>query len=103
MKRFLIKYRLTNGHEEAWRQDIARFVAALDADPALAGRITYRAMKNRDGADYYHLATAIDEEAAKALGRAEFFKAYTELTRRVSGGEVEVLPLEVIGETATVA
>ena len=60
-------------------------------------------MKNRDGADYYHLATAVDEAAAKALGQAEFFKAYTELTRRVSGGAVEVLPLEVIGETATVA
>jgi len=103
MKRFLIKYRLRNGQEETWRQDIARFIAALDAEPALAGKITYRAMKNRDGADYYHLATAVDDEAVKALGRSEFFKAYTELTRSVSGGEVEVLPLEVIGETATVA
>ena len=103
MKRFLIKYRLSDGEEATWRQDVARFIAALDADPALAGKITYRAMKNRDGADYYHLATAVDEAAAKALGQAEFFKAYTELTRRVSGGAVEVLPLEVIGETATVA
>ena len=102
MKRFLIKYRLNHGEEAKWRQDIARFIATLDADPALAGKITYRAMKHRNGADYYHLATAVDEEAVKALGQAEFFKAYAELTRRVSGGEVEVLPLDVIGETATV-
>lgn len=103
MKRFLIKYRLSNGQEEAWRQDVARFIAALDADPTLAGKITYRALKHRDGNDYYHLATAVDDAAGKALSQAEFFKAYTELTRRVSGGEVEVLPLELVGETATVA
>jgi hypothetical protein len=103
MKRFLIKYRLSNKSEAAWREDIARFIAALDADPALASKITYRALKHRDGDDYYHLATAVDDAAGKALGQAEFFKAYTELTRQASGGEVEVLPLELVGETATVA
>jgi hypothetical protein len=100
MKHFLIKYRLSNGTEETWRKDIARFVAGLEADPALSGKISYRATKHREGADYYHLATAADDEAVKALGQSPFFKAYTELTRKVSGGEVEVLPLEVIAETA---
>ena len=79
MKHFLIKYRLSNGSQDEWRQDIEQFIAALDADPALKGKISYRAMKNRDGADYYHLATAVDDDAVKALGRSEFFKAYTEL------------------------
>jgi DDE domain len=36
---------------------------------------------------------------AKALGQREFFKSYTEATRRVADGEVEVLPLEAIAET----
>ena len=103
MKHFLIKYRLSNKSEEAWRKDIARFVAALEADPALAGKISYCATKRRDGADYYHLATAVDDDAVKALGESEFFKTYSELTRSVSGGELEVLPLEVIAQTAAPA
>jgi hypothetical protein len=101
MKHFLIKYRLTDGTEETWRKDIARFVAGLDGDPALKGKISYRATKHRDGDDYYHLATALDDEAVRALGQSEFFKAYTKLTHSVSGGGVEVLPLEIIAETAS--
>jgi len=58
MKQFLIKYRLKNGSEERWHQDIVRFISALDNDPALRGKISYRCMKSRGGSDYYHLATA---------------------------------------------
>jgi hypothetical protein len=39
VKQFLIKYRLKNGSEEQWHQDIARFISALDNDPALHGQI----------------------------------------------------------------
>jgi len=100
MKHFLIKYRLSARPEDVWRLDVARFVAALDADPKLSGKITYRAMKRRDGPDYYHLASAVNDEAVKALGESAFFKAYTDLIRLVAGGEVEVVPLEVIAEIA---
>ena len=98
MKQFLIKYRLKNGSEEQWRADIARFIASLDADPALKG-ISYRCMKRRDGTDYYHLATAADDAAIKALQSQEFFSRYTEQTKHAGGGEVEVLPLEIVAET----
>ena len=98
MKQFLIKYRLKNGSEPQWHADIARFIAALDADPALKG-ITYRCMKHRGGTDYYHLATAADDEAVKALQSRDFFSRYTEQTKHTAGGEVEVLPLDVVAET----
>jgi len=99
MKHFLIKYRLKNGSPEQWHQDIARFISALDDDPALRGRISYRCMKGRGGSDYYHLAAAADDDAVKALQSREFFSTYTERTKHVAGGEVEVLPLEIIAET----
>ena len=99
MKRFLIKYQLRNGTTEEWHGDIARFIAALDADPGLQGRISYRCMRSRDGKDYYHLAAAVDETAIKDLQSRDFFKSYTERTRLVSGGTVEVLPLDIIAET----
>jgi len=53
MKQFLIKYRHTTGTTEDWHREIASFIASLDGDPALKGKIGYRCMKGRDGADYY--------------------------------------------------
>jgi hypothetical protein len=99
MKYFLIKYRLANGSQDAWHHDIAEFIAALDGDPALQGKISYRCMKSRDGIDYYHLAAAADEQAIKALQERAFFSRYTEKTKLVAGGAVEVLPLEIVAET----
>jgi hypothetical protein len=99
MKHFLIKYRFKSGSKEEWHQEIARFIATLDNDPALKGKIAYRCMKAKEGADYYHWAAPVDDAALKALQGNEFFRRYTEKTKLVAGGEVEVLPLEIIAET----
>jgi hypothetical protein len=99
MKYFLIKYRLKNSSTEAWHKDISDFIAALDGDPVLHGKISYRCMKSRNGDDYYHLAAAADEQAVKALQQSPFFARYTEKTKHAAGGAVDVLPLEIIAET----
>jgi hypothetical protein len=99
MKSFMIKYRFKSGSEDQWHQDIARFISALDDDPALVGKISYRCLKTRDQADYYHLATVTDDDVVKALQSRAFFKRYTEQTNHAGGGEVEVLPLETVAET----
>src|SRR5271155_1152745 len=99
MKQFLIKYRLQNVTPEAWHREVADFIAALDSDPALQGKISYRCMKSRDGSDYFHLATVVDDEAAKALQTRAFFTSYKEKTSRAGGGSLEVLPLELVAET----
>jgi hypothetical protein len=101
MKHFLIRYRFEHGTPADWHQEIRRFIAALDGDPELAGKISYRAMRIRDDdTSYLHLAAAADDAAVKMLGERAFFKHYTEQTELVSGGSVEVLPLEIIAETA---
>jgi len=99
MTHFLIKYRFTSGTEEEWHREVARFIAEIDSDPALSGKITYRCMKSRTGPDYYHLASAADDQAVKALQEREFFKRYSERTKLVAGGELDVVPLVIIAET----
>jgi hypothetical protein len=99
MKQFLIKYRLEEGSEELRREQIDAFIAALDGDRALKGKISYRCMRVRGEPDYYHLAEAADDEAVQALQSREFFSRYTDQTDVAAGGKVEVLPLEVIAET----
>jgi hypothetical protein len=101
MKHFMIKYRFANGTTQDWHREIARFIAALDSDPELKGRISYRCMKNRDDQNYFHLAAATDEAAVKTLQSRDFFKAYTEKTRQVAGGDVTVTPIELIATTPT--
>lgn len=100
MKQFLILYGRKNGSEEAWHQEVANFIAALDNDPVLKNEISYCCLKAGDASErYYHLASAADEKAIKTLGEREFFKNYKEATSAVAGGHVEVLPLEIIART----
>ena len=100
MKHFMIKYQFANGAPEEWHAEIISFIAALDNDPELKRKISYRVMKNRDDSGYCHLAAAADEQAIKTLQARDFFKHYTEKTRQVAGGEVVVTPIELIAETA---
>jgi len=100
MKHFMIRYRFLNGTQTEWHQAIAQFISALNDDPDLKGKISYRCMKIRDDEAYYHLATAADDHAIKVLQQREYFKRYTEATKHVAGGDVVVSPLEIIAETA---
>jgi len=99
MKTFLISYSLKEGTETQRRQEMEAFIAALQADPTLKGRIGYRCMKAKDGAAYYHLATTFDEGANAELQSKDFFKRYSEQTKRCAGGTVTVTPLEIVAET----
>jgi hypothetical protein len=100
MKHFMIKYQFANGTTEQWHREIEKFIAAIDSDPELKGKICYRCMKNRDDSNYTHLAAAADEQAIKALQARDFFRHYTERTRQVAGGDVVVTPIELIAETS---
>ena len=101
MKYNMIRYQFANGTPEDWHGEVARFIAALDGDPELKGKIGYRVMKNRDDSSYYHIASVADDAAVKILQSREFFKVYQAKTRSVAAdGQVTVTPIEVIAETA---
>ena len=111
MKQFLIKYRRTNGSTEDWHREIARFIAGIDADPALAGKVGYRCMKARDGDDYFHIATVHDDSGRVALQERACFKHYTKASgvrrhvevrrsRRCRDGCMTTIPREMRHEFA---
>ena len=103
MKHFLIKYRFQNGTTEDWHREIKRFIAAIEGDPALRGKVGYRCMKAGDGSGYYHLASVADDTASQAVQSRDFFSHYKERTNFFSGGAAEVVPLELVAETQAVA
>jgi hypothetical protein len=101
MKYNMIKYQFANGTPEDWHREVARFIAAIDGDPDLKGKMSYRVMKNRDDSSYFHLAAVADDQVVKTLQSREFFKAYQAKTRNVAaGGQVTVTPIDLIAETA---
>jgi len=101
MKYSIIRYQFANGTAEDWHREVASFIAALDSDPDLKGRISYRCMKNRDDSGYFHLAGAADDAAIKTLQSRDFFKAYQAKTHAVAADcNVTVTPVELIAETA---
>jgi hypothetical protein len=99
MKYSMIKYQFTSGSTEDWHREIDRFIAALDNDPELKGKISYRCMKNRDDGGYTHLAAAADDAAIKTLQSRDFFQHYRDKTKQVAGGNVTVTPIDLIAET----
>jgi hypothetical protein len=70
MKHFMIKYQFANGTTEDWHREIGRFIAALDSDPELTGKIVYRCLKNRDDSSYFHLASAADNRPSRRCSSA---------------------------------
>jgi hypothetical protein len=101
MKRFLIRYTfsLDDDSVDEWHEHVAAFIAEIENDPELTGRLSYRCLKIRDGREYLHLAEPTDDEAIAVLQGREYFKRYTEESKRVGGGSIEVSPLETIAET----
>ncbi len=102
VKHVLIRYHLDQGSMADWHRDIEMFIACLESDPELREKITYRAMRTPDN-DYYHMATAVDQDAADLLAERAYFEYYTGRTSQVSAGQVSVIPLEVVAETRVVA
>lgn len=100
MKSFLIKYHRTQAGRDQWHQAIAEFIAALDNDPELKNRISYRCMTTGEDGNYYHIASPADDQAVKSLQLRDYFKRYTEKTKQVAGGDVVVAPLEIVAQTA---
>ncbi len=100
-KRFLIRYTFSLDDDAVadWDVHVATFISEIENDPALCGRLSYRCLKVRDSHDSLHLAEAADDEAINTLQGRESFKRYPAQTKRVSGGSVEVSPLETIAET----
>lgn len=99
MPQSIIAYTFRSGSEDEWRRRIATMVGQMNADPDLKGRIAYRVLKERSGQRYWHVASAVDDAALKALQSKDYFRSYQAATREASGGAVEVIGTETVAET----
>ena len=100
MKHFLIKYRFKDGS----RGGVARADRAVHRrrrgrrDPERPDRLSLHESRQRVRRVLPPRRHRRTTKLRKALQSRDFFKAYTDETKRVSGGTLEVLPLAIIAE-----
>ena len=75
------------------------FIEAIDLDPSLRGRISYRSFKGADGVSFYHMTAAEDAGAIAELREKPFFKQYAARMREVAQGGPEFTQMQLIGGT----
>jgi hypothetical protein len=95
----LIEYRIKEP-SKTWESEVVPFIEAIDGDPSLRGRISYRCLKQQDGVSFCHFAAASDESAVEELKRKPFFKPYSERLRAVAESGPKFTKVAVIGGTA---
>jgi len=88
----MVEYEVEAGMEaeaDAVRAAFLKAVAEWDPD-----RFTYRVLsKGGEGRAYVHLAWLDSPETQQRLFETEFFKAFDDGMRRISGGSVNATPL----------
>ena len=89
----------TQGPSEEWEREVNAFIAAIDGDPSLRGRISYRCFKEKDGVSFYHAAAAVDDAAVADLKEKPFFKPYSTKLRAVAKSGPEFTQMQLVGGT----
>ena len=95
----LIQYNY-DGDEGAWMAAVEEFTAAIDADPALAGKFSYRVNIAADGVGRVHVGRWDAEETVAHLQGQDFFKRFAAKIGEFAGGAPNATRLRLAAETA---
>ena len=77
------KYR---GDEIAWEQATSDFIAAVDQDPAVAGKFCYQVGVADDGETRFHWGRWEDPETLAHVQAQDYFKIFAAKVREFAGG-----------------
>ncbi len=99
MDGILIQYNY-DGEEAPWLAAVEAFIAAVDGDPALAGKFSYRVNVASDGVGRVHVGQWDSEETLAHLQSQEFFKTFAGKIGEFSGGGPNASRMRLAAETA---
>jgi len=99
MHGILIQYNY-DGDEGTWLAAMEDFVAAIDADPALRGKFSYRVNVAADGVGRVHVGQWDSDETLAHLQSQPFFKTFAGKVGEFSGGGPNAGRMRLAAETA---
>ena len=94
----LIRYTVKAPTDE-WEREVLAFIQAIDREPSLCGRVSYRCFRQADGVSYCHVAAAVDDSAVDDLKQKPFFKPYSARLRAVAESGPDFTKLQAVGGT----
>jgi hypothetical protein len=75
-----------SGDEAAWKKATSDFIAAIDSDKEIAGRLHYRVNKARDGNRRVHWGWWDSPETVAKMQSRDYFKTFSAKVREMAGG-----------------
>ena len=88
------------GDEAAWERTTSRFIAAIDKDKELAGRLHYRVNRAKEGSRRVHWGWWESPDIVPILQSRDYFKEFTARVREMGGDSLTTIPLTRHGQTA---
>ncbi len=88
-----------DGDEAAWLSAAEDFVAAIDNDPVLRGKFSYRVNIAADGVGRAHVGRWDSDETLAHLQSQDFFKTFAAKVGEFAGGAQNATRLRLAAET----
>lgn len=89
-----------DGDEADWQATTDAFVAAIDADPEVAGKFSYQVAVADDGKSRFHWGRWDSQDTLAHVQSQPYFKAFAEKVREFAGGAPVATGHDVRGKTA---
>lgn len=86
MRGITITYKYS-GPEDAWREAMETFIAAINADRDVAGKFTYQVAVADDGETRIHWGRWDSQETLKTLQSRDYFGTFAGKVREFAGGQ----------------
>lgn len=99
MRGITITYKYS-GPEEAWREAMQAFIAAIEADADVAGKFTYQVSVADDGETRIHWGRWDTQDTLKTLQSKDYFSAFAAKVRAFAGGQPQNTGADVHFKTA---
>ena len=99
MRSITISYKF-GGPEGEWRKMVGDFIAAIDGDPEVAGKITYQVATADDRETRIHWGRWDNQDTLRTMQSRDYFKTFAERLRELTGGQQNVMASDVILKTS---
>ena len=89
-----------DGDETDWQQATGAFIAAINADPAVAGKFTYQVAVADDGQSRFHWGRWDNAETLAHVQSQAYFKTFAAKVREFADGVLSATGHDITGKTA---
>ncbi len=89
-----------SGDEKVWQDAVDAFIAAVDADAAIAGKFHYLVTVGKDGVSRTHVGQWDEPATVKAMQAQDYFATFSGALKALAGDTLTTGLMDVYNSTA---